>query len=111
MADPLTGKKFDTTGVSSAALNALERLGFAPVATLGPPPVLCERCKAAVPFGGKRCRSCEWRWARWMEEGRARMREGLAAERNLERRVHDPAEEQGGQREDGEDRDQEREPA
>lgn len=52
---------------------ALERHGFELIAEVPAPPVLCERCKATIPFGRPRCRECESAWRRWLTESRRKI--------------------------------------
>lgn len=97
----------DGSVISAAVSSALDRAGFVPVAHLDPPPILCERCKASVPFTGKRCRMCESAWRRWFEGSRRRMREGLAREAAKERergeQPGDQRSERDGRGDDGPD--------
>lgn len=56
----------------------LERHGWERLAEIAPPPKLCSRCQAVVPFGGKRCSACERAWKSWIAGARNAINAGRA---------------------------------
>lgn len=69
---PATVQKVDSCS-DADLISTAERSGFELVARLDPPPVLCERCQARMPFTGRRCAKCDAAWKRWLGVSRERV--------------------------------------